>query len=93
MNLKNICDLTDVVGDYQLTKEIKMSKTQMVLKRFAKGFVAGAISTMILVPAISPADFKQLKVWLMTLLLAGIFGGVNGLMLAINKWAVLKKNK
>mgnify|MGYP007064332912 CR=1 FL=1 len=65
-------------------------KTQMILKRFAKGFISGAVATMILVPAISPADFKELKVWLMSLILAGIFGGVNGLLLALNKWYKIK---
>jgi len=63
------------------------AQTKSVLKRFLKGFLSGAVSTMMLIPALSPADFKQLKIWLITLLLAGIAGGVNGLILAVQKWS------
>lgn len=66
-------------------------KTKAVLKRFAKGLISGAVTTMAVVPVISPADFKQIKIWLITLVLAGIVGGVNGLILAVQKWASWKE--
>ena len=67
------------------------AKTKAVLKRFAKGFISGAVTTMALVPVISPASFKDIQIWLVALALAGIVGGVNGLILAIQKWASWKE--
>ena len=67
------------------------AKTKAVLKRFAKGFISGAVTTMALVPVISPASFKDIQIWLVALALAGMVGGVNGLILAIQKWASWKE--
>lgn len=75
---------------YNLEEENMSAQTKSVLKRFLKGFVSGAIATMVLVPAVSPVNFNTLKIWLLALLLAGIFGGVNGLILALQKWASWK---
>lgn len=61
-------------------------KYQAILKRFFKGFVSGAITAMIGVAIFVPKDFTELKTILVALLLAGIAGGINGLLLAIQKW-------
>jgi hypothetical protein len=63
------------------------TKTKSVLMRFFKGFVSGAITTMSLVVVFVPQNLVELKVILSALAFAGIAGGINGLLLAINKWA------
>lgn len=77
--------------DYQNLIKENMSKTQSVLKRFLKGFISGAITAMALIAISVPQDFKQLKLILMSLVFAGIAGGINGLILAIQKWATWKE--
>lgn len=65
-------------------------KYKSVAKRFLKGFISGAISTMVLVVIVVPANWGELETSLKGLLLAGITGGINGLLLAVQKWASWK---
>jgi hypothetical protein len=58
-----------------------------LLLRFVRAFVAGAVATMIaVVPVASNSNWQDLKVWLSALALAGIVGGINGTILAIDKY-------
>ena len=61
-------------------------KYKSILVRFLKGFVSGAITTMLGIVFLVPKDFTELKTILLTLALTGIAGGINGLLLAIQKW-------
>jgi hypothetical protein len=58
-----------------------------VLKRLVKGFIAGAVSSMVLVIPTTTSSFADVKFWLSALLIAGIFGGVTGVILAVEKWS------
>lgn len=65
-------------------------KTKSVLKRFAKGFIAGAITAMTAVPIIMPSDWSGFFPILNALAIAGVFGGMVGILLAVQKWASWK---
>lgn len=67
------------------------AKTKSVLKRFAKGFITGAITAMSVVKIASPANFADVTIVLKALVLAGIGGGISGLILAVQKWASWKE--
>ena len=60
--------------------------TKSVILRFVRAFVAGAVSTMVVVVPLS-GSWGELKTWLSALALAGLVGGINGLIQAIDKWA------
>ena len=61
-------------------------KYQATLTRFIKGFISGAITAMLGIAVFVPKDFTELKTILIGLALAGMAGGINGLLLAIQKW-------
>jgi len=63
-----------------------MSKFKIVGKRFLKGFISGAITSMLLVTVATPSSWTELAVILNILGLAGIAGGINGALLAGQKW-------
>ena len=62
-------------------------KTKSILTRFLKGFVAGAITSMVTVPLVAPTDWTGFLPILNSLAIALVFGGVSGLLLAMEKWA------
>lgn len=62
-------------------------KTKSVLVRFIKGFISGAITAMVAVPIVVPVEWGGFLGILNMLGIAGTFGGMVGLMLAIQKWA------
>ena len=61
-------------------------KTKSVLMRFVKGFVAGAVTMMLGVSISAPANWVELMSALSILAVTGIYGGVVGLLLALEKW-------
>jgi hypothetical protein len=63
------------------------TKTKSVLMRFVKGIIAGAVSAMGMVTIIEPTVWNDFTTIFGSLLLAGAFGALNGLLLALNKWA------
>ena len=65
-------------------------KIKSILRRFAKGFIAGAITAMTAVPVIMPSDWSGFLPILNALAIAGVFGGMVGVLLAIEKWASWK---
>ena len=60
------------------------NKTKSILLRFARAFVAGAVSTMVVVVPLS-GGWNELGQWLSALALAGIIGGISGTLMAIDK--------
>jgi hypothetical protein len=62
-------------------------KTKSILTRFAKGFVAGADTSMVAVPLVAPVDWTGFLPILNSLAMALVFGGISGLLLALQKWA------
>jgi len=66
------------------TTKVKISA---IAVRLLKGFIAGAIGTMSTIVIASPANFSDIGILLRALVLAGIGGGIGGLLLALQKWA------
>lgn len=62
-------------------------KYQVVLNRFVKAFVAGFLSTAASVTLQSAATWTELGTALNALLLAGIIGGISGVLMAAEKWS------
>lgn len=54
--------------------------------RFFKGFISGAVTSMIMVTVAAPANWNELATILNIFAVAGIFGGINGGLLAVQKW-------
>lgn len=60
---------------------------QSIIQRFLKGIIAGAVSSMCLVTIQQPAMWADWGVLLNSLGMACAFGGLTGLLLALQKWA------
>lgn len=56
-----------------------------IILRFVRAFVAGAVAIMITIVPIS-GTWNELGTWLSTLALAGIVGGISGVLMAIDKY-------
>lgn len=65
-------------------------KIKAVLIRFLKGAIAGAISAMCMVTISAPTVWTDIITILNSLLMAGVFGAITGLLLAGQKWASWK---
>jgi hypothetical protein len=66
----------------------------IVVKRFVKGFLAGAVSAMLAFYTTGSingwSDFSE---WIMALAFAGTIGGIGGLLLALDKFFNLPETK
>lgn len=62
-------------------------KYSAVLIRFLKGIIAGAVASMGMVTIAQPAVWSSFGSILNSLGLAAAFGGLTGLLLALQKWA------
>ena len=62
------------------------TKVKSILMRLLKGFISGALTSMIVIPVVDPNDWTQLITFVNVLVIAGIFGGINGAILAAQKW-------
>ncbi len=67
-----------------------MNKTRAILKRFLKGMISGAITAMTGVTLVQPSIWTDFNSIINVLLIAGVFGALNGLLLAVQKWASWK---
>lgn len=56
------------------------------LLRFVRVGVGGAVSAMLVLSAMMPDTWNDLKMWLTKLMLAGIFGFVNGVLNGVDKY-------
>lgn len=63
-----------------------MTKLQAVGNRFLKAFVFGALSATTMVAAFSGANFDELQIWLKTVSFVLLTGGINGVLMALQKW-------
>lgn len=54
--------------------------------RFVRGFVAGAVSSMLMINFVAVNTFADLKVFLTALTLSAVVGGMNGALLAVDKY-------
>lgn len=68
-----------------------MSKYKSVFKRFLKGAISGAITMMGMVTLVAPTTWSDFSSIFSALGVAGLFGAINGLLLALNKWASWKE--
>jgi hypothetical protein len=57
-----------------------------IILRFIRAFVAGAVATMIIIVPLSSGRWEDLGTWLSSLALAGIIGGISGVLQATDKW-------
>ena len=64
-----------------------IQKTKSTLKRFLKGFLSGAVASMLLVAIPSISSWGDISTWLSALAVSGVIGGLTGLFLAVQKWA------
>lgn len=62
-------------------------KLYSILKRFAKGIIAGAVSAMGMVVITQPEVWSDFNGILASLGLSATFGALTGLLLALQKWA------
>ena len=70
-----------------MTEKLNMTMYQSVVKRFLKGLISGAVTSMSLVTLTQPTIWSDFKSIFTVLGVAGLFGAINGLLLAIQKWS------
>lgn len=58
---------------------------KVLLVRFGRAFVASAVASMLLLAPSIISDWKDLSNWLGALAVAGVVGGVTGLLQALDK--------
>lgn len=63
-----------------------ISLQKALLLRFVRGFVAGAVSSMLMINVTAVNTFSDLKVFLSALTISAIVGGLNGALLAVDKY-------
>lgn len=68
-----------------------MNQSKAVLLRFLKGALASGLASMALVTIEQPKVWTDFGPLLSSLGIAGLFGAISGLILAIEKWATWTK--
>lgn len=69
-----------------LSENKKMNElTKSLLLRFVRAFIAGAVSTMLVIVPLT-GTWDKLGTWLSSLALAGLVGGISGLLQALDKY-------
>lgn len=64
-----------------------MSEIQKaVLDRFLRSFVAGAVATMVLIIPNNIQDWQDVGMWVNSLIIAGIVGGISGALQSADKY-------
>ena len=63
------------------------SQLRSVLLRFLKGILGGAVASMVIVTIKQPVVWTEFLPLLSNLGMAGIYGGITGLLLALEKWS------
>jgi hypothetical protein len=61
-------------------------KARSVIKRFLKVFIAGAFTSMGLMTVVVPKSWQEMSTILTMLSIAGLYGGVSGVILGFEKW-------
>lgn len=62
-------------------------KFRAIVIRFLKGAGAGAVASMMMVTLNQPTIWADFLPLLNSLAMAGVFGAITGLLLALQKWA------
>jgi len=57
----------------------------MLGMRFIRGFVSGAVSSMVMVNMVGVNTFEDMKIFFMSLCYSMIIGGISGAILAMDK--------
>jgi uncharacterized membrane protein len=68
-----------------MSEETKI-KIKTIAIRFLRGAITGALTTMGLVTIAMPQNWTELATALNILLLAGVFGAINGVLSGGDKW-------
>jgi|JI10StandDraft_1071094.scaffolds.fasta_scaffold00879_29 hypothetical protein len=63
------------------------TKQKAILKRFGKSFVSGFVTSAGLLTIVDIHSWTELKTALAVILISGIAGAVNGVLMAAEKWA------
>lgn len=66
---------------------INMNQFKSVLLRFLKGAAGGAVASMVIVTIKQPTVWTEFLPLLTSLGIAGTYGALTGLLLALQKWA------
>lgn len=73
---------------------MELTSIWIVVKRFVKGFISGAVSAMIAFYTTgSINNWSEFSEWIMALAFAGTIGGIGGLLLALDKFFNLPETK
>ena len=67
------------------------TKITSILNRFAKGIIAGAVSSMSMVSLTQPEVWSDFNSLLGSLAMSATFGALTGFLLALQKWASWKE--
>jgi hypothetical protein len=62
------------------------TKTKVLVSRFLRAFIAGFASTVTVVSIQSVTTWADLGTALNAILLAGVIGGISGVLMALEKW-------
>ncbi len=62
-----------------------------LLFRFIRGFIAGAVSSMLMINFSGVSTFTDLKIFLTALAYSGIVGGISGALLSVDKFVRVSK--
>ena len=63
-----------------------MDKYKAIFNRFLKGAISGALTAIAMISFSAPTSWEELASILNMLAVAGIFGAINGVLLALQKW-------
>lgn len=63
-----------------------ISLQKALVLRFVRGFVTGAVSSMLMINFVAVNTFTDLKVFLTALTFSAIVGGINGALLSVDKY-------
>ncbi len=61
-------------------------KYKSVAVRFLKAYLSGALATMATVMPFSGSSWNDVSVWIGALMMAGIVGGLTGVIMGYEKW-------
>lgn len=67
-----------------------MSKLQVVSRRFIKAFVSGFCTGVAVISIGGVSQWSDLTLALNGLVVSGVMGGINGVIMALEKWASYK---
>lgn len=64
-----------------------MNKIQIVSRRFVKAFISGFITGVSVITLGGTSQWSDFSHVINGFFIAGVFGGINGVLMAVEKWA------